>query len=225
MSEFLTPTSKQIGDLARLKTANSVFEKTPFSLGVVQSCSKKSFLQVEENSALISLMRGIFGFKPPFSFFESEAKAVAALFDRPRLIVGIPVQSFPSDGWWLKLLLDKPTTPKIFAALTTPMTREHTLESFTLGVLDNDVEWKNTLIAVETGEAVSKQWIQDKLTGLGMPLNRVIETIATHSGKCLHLLDISKTLSEKDPLLSLATDIEGVYVHVLKKVGGYNSTN
>lgn len=223
MSEFLTPTSEQIGNIDRLKTADSVFEKTPFSLGVVQTCSRKSFLQVEENSALISLMRGTFGFKSNFSFFESEAKAVAALFDRPRLIVGIPVQTFPSDGWWLKLLLDKPTTPKIFGVLTTPMTREHTLEAFTLGVLDNDLDWENTLIALETGEAVSKQWLQEKLTTLGLPLKRVVETIATHSGKCLHLLDISKTLTEKDPLLSLATDVGGVYVHVLKKVGGYNS--
>ncbi len=223
MSEFLMPFAKEIGAVERIKIANDVFKKTPFSLGIVKSNLAKSFLQNEEDTATTSAMRGLFGFSPYFSFFESDAKAVSALFDKPRLIVGISVQSFPSDGWWLKLLLDKPTTPKIFGNITTKMTKEHNLNIFTLGVLDNDLLWDSTIVAIETGQAVSKQWLNDKLKSAGLPIKRVIETIATHSGKCLHLLDVSKSLKDTDPILSLSTDIGGIYLRVLKKVGGYSN--
>lgn len=222
MSKFLMPISHNIGATDRIQLANEVFEKTPFSLGIVQSSLPKSFVQKEENAGLISTMRGLFGFAPSFSFFEGEAKAVSALFEKPRLIIGIAVQNLPSDGWWLKLLLDKSTTPKIFGRIVVRMVKNHSLDIFTLGVLDNDLLWENTIIVVETGQPVSKQWLKEKLTNAGLPLKSVIESIATHSGKCLHLVDISKSLKENTPILSLNADMSEINLRVVKKVGGYN---
>ncbi|MBN2675796.1 MAG: hypothetical protein JXR30_00920 [Alphaproteobacteria bacterium] len=222
MQDFLTLKTTDVGQLSQIEKANTFFEQTPFSLGLVESTPHRAFIETQDIIAYVSLLRGLFGFKPLIQLYQSDAKAVSALFETPHLITAISTQN-QSDGWWLKLMLDKETTPKIFAKTSYFSAKDSMIETYFLTVTQEDVLWENTLVIVETEEAVSKQWLEKNLLTLGMPIKSVFDTIATHTGKCLHLVEVSRSMKNNDPSLSFHTEIEEISVRVVKKVGGYQS--
>ncbi|MHA1549984.1 MAG: hypothetical protein ACTSXV_00850 [Alphaproteobacteria bacterium] len=222
MTHLFKPTSAQIGTTDRLNFVEKILEAKKMTLGIIQESTNRPFLQAEDMVATASLLRGLFGFEPSIRFFQNETKAVSGLFEIPNLIIAISTQ-VPPEGWWLKLTLDKKNTPQIFGKVTAPSTPEHSVETYLLAEINEDIIWETTLIVLETGQAVSKQWIEKSLLKLGLPIKSVFDTLATHTGKCLHVVEVSRSMKRNDPALSISTDVEGIYVRVLKKIGGYNS--
>ncbi len=151
-------------------------------------------------------------------FLETNTSLMSNFIEAKDNIGFIPYFKNLKSAWWMKLFLNIENPPSIFAKL---IEGELVFYGVTSDIIKNTGDV--SVIVVEVSQAVPVEFLKMALISVDFKVKEVVDIMPTNAGKVLYLLEIDGAYDNKDPLMALSFDFDGILFQVLKKVGGYHS--